>query len=119
MGVVFYMTSVSSSLAIKKQQQKIELVLEGQGIPYEAVDISVIKDAKDKMRQLSGNDKALPPQLFNGDHYCGDYDAFEHALEMEQLQSFLKLEGGEEGGQAGADAGASAEPAAEAPAEEE
>lgn len=27
--------------------------------------------AKEKMRELCGDDKALPPQLFNGDAYCG------------------------------------------------
>ena len=29
------------------------------------------EDAKKKMRDLSGNPEAVPPQIFNGDTYCG------------------------------------------------
>lgn len=33
----------------------------------------------------------LPPQLFNDQEYCGDYDQFELANECDSLEVFLKL----------------------------
>lgn len=35
---------------------------------------------------------ALPPQIFNDDVYCGDYNDFEAANEEQYLLKFLKLE---------------------------
>ena len=29
------------------------------------------------MRELAGNPTLLPPQVFNDDIYCGDFEAFE------------------------------------------
>lgn len=34
---------------------------------------------------------ALPPQIFNDQDYCGDYDAFDLANEIDNLEVFLKL----------------------------
>merc|ERR1711881_269056 len=36
--------------------------------------------------------KFLPPQVFNGDDYCGDYENFFDAREMDLVYSFFKLE---------------------------
>lgn len=33
----------------------------------------------------------LPPQVFNGDEYCGDFEQFELANEIDTLEDFLKL----------------------------
>ncbi|XP_051264015.1 SH3 domain-binding glutamic acid-rich-like protein 3 [Dicentrarchus labrax] len=87
---VFY-TSVSSSLEIKKHQEKIFLILDGKKIQYKPVDISQNSEDKDLMRKIAGNPTALPPQICKGNVYCGDYAAFENAVEMEQLEAFLKL----------------------------
>ncbi|XP_035534782.1 SH3 domain-binding glutamic acid-rich-like protein 3 [Morone saxatilis] len=87
---VFY-TSVSSSLEIKKHQEKIFLILDGKKIQYKPVDIAQNSEDKDLMRKIAGNPTALPPQICKGDVYCGDYTAFENAVEMEQLEAFLKL----------------------------
>ena len=58
---------------MKKQQQKIEMILQknykGNEVKY--IDVSADEDAKEKMRALSGNPTAVPPQIFNGDTYCG------------------------------------------------
>eukprot|EP00050_Salpingoeca_kvevrii_P019002 m.81161 g.81161 ORF g.81161 m.81161 type:complete len:54 (-) comp8218_c1_seq4:52-213(-) len=43
------------------------------------------------MRELSGNDRALPPLLFNDDTFCGDFDAFMEAVEVGEAHEFLKL----------------------------
>lgn len=56
---------------VKKQQQKIFMILDSKKIPYTPVDIC--QDEKDKvlMREIVGDEKALPPQICNGRDYCG------------------------------------------------
>ncbi|MEQ2316576.1 hypothetical protein AMECASPLE_033860 [Ameca splendens] len=71
MGVIIYMASVSSSLELKKNQERIFSVLSSKKIPFKAVDITQNSEDKDVMRKKAGNPKALPPQIFNGDAYCG------------------------------------------------
>ena len=56
---------------VKKHQQKIEMVLGSKKIAFETIDISSDEDAKNRMRELSGDPKALSPQICNGDQYCG------------------------------------------------
>ncbi|XP_049914225.1 SH3 domain-binding glutamic acid-rich-like protein 3 [Epinephelus moara] len=87
---VFY-ASVTGNLEMKKQQQRIEMVLDSKNIKYDYVDIAADENQKAVMRKLAGNPKALPPQICNGDAYCGDFKAFENAVEAEELEKFLKL----------------------------
>lgn len=87
---VFY-ASASGNLEMKKRQERIFSVLDSKGIEYERVDITQDSCLKDSMRKIAGNPTALPPQICNGDVYCGDSAAFEEAIEMEQLESFLKV----------------------------
>ncbi|XP_054617331.1 SH3 domain-binding glutamic acid-rich-like protein 3 [Dunckerocampus dactyliophorus] len=91
MSVIVYYSSVSSNLVMKKQQSRVFDVLESKNISFEQVDIA--QDAADKelMRSRANNPTALPPQICNGDVYCGDYEAFESAVEDGQLEAFLKL----------------------------
>ncbi|XP_026174566.1 SH3 domain-binding glutamic acid-rich-like protein 3 [Mastacembelus armatus] len=91
MSLKVFFTSVSSSVQIKKNQDRIFSVLESKKIPFKAVDISQKAEDKDLMRKIAKNPTALPPQICNGDVYCGDIDAFENAIEAEQLEAFLKL----------------------------
>ena len=67
------------------------MVLDSKNIAHEVVDISSNEDAKNKMRTIVGDASALPPQIANGDQYCGDYARFEEAVEEENLNAFLKL----------------------------
>nr|XP_014426929.1 SH3 domain-binding glutamic acid-rich-like protein 3 [Pelodiscus sinensis] len=76
---------------IKSQQSEVTRVLDGKNIKYELVDISQDNALREEMRTRSGNPKAIPPQIFNGDHYCGDYELFVEAVEQNTLQEFLKL----------------------------
>ncbi|XP_029352824.1 SH3 domain-binding glutamic acid-rich-like protein 3 [Echeneis naucrates] len=91
MPLIVYFSSVSGSLEMKKNQERIFFVLQSKNIPFEAVDISQDSANKDLMRKRAGNPTALPPQICNGDIYCGDIDAFNNAIEMEQLEKFLKI----------------------------
>uniref|UniRef100_UPI0037E8F659 SH3 domain-binding glutamic acid-rich-like protein 3 isoform X1 n=2 Tax=Semicossyphus pulcher TaxID=241346 RepID=UPI0037E8F659 len=87
---VFY-ASVSGCRQMKKKQDRIFSILNSKSIPYEVVDIAQCVASKDLMREMAGNPTALPPQICNGDTYCGDFDSFEAAIEAEQLEEFLKI----------------------------
>ncbi|XP_013874385.1 SH3 domain-binding glutamic acid-rich-like protein 3 [Austrofundulus limnaeus] len=91
MSVILYYASVSSSVELKKKQERIMSVLTSKKISYKAVDITQNAQDKDLMRKKAGNPAAMPPQICNGDVYCGDFEAFENAIECEELEKFLKL----------------------------
>eukprot|EP00795_Rhopilema_esculentum_P017589 gene17589-9227_t len=61
-----------SACLIKKAQQRIQMVLDGKGISYEIVDIASSVEDKTKMREIVGDDTALPPQIINDGNYCGN-----------------------------------------------
>ncbi|XP_056150981.1 SH3 domain-binding glutamic acid-rich-like protein 3 [Lampris incognitus] len=91
MTIILYYTSVSSSSEMRKKQQRIMDYLDSKKIPYTTVDISQSVEDKEEMRKKAGNPTALPPQLFNGDTYCGDFEMFENAVELETEETFFKL----------------------------
>ncbi|KAM4634008.1 SH3 domain-binding glutamic acid-rich-like protein 3 [Polymixia lowei] len=91
MSVIVYYSSVSSSNQVKKQQQSIFFYMDSKKIPYKAVDITQKTEDKEEMRRKVGNPTALPPQICNGDTYCGNYEMFFEAMENEEMDTFLKL----------------------------
>ena len=52
-------------------------------------------EQRDMMRasakKKDGQRHALPPQIFNGEKYCGDYDDFDVANEDDELEEFLGI----------------------------
>eukprot|EP00729_Bicosta_minor_P001619 gene1619-1768_t len=84
-----YIASVTSSQKIRKEQEKIEMVLGGKKIAHQMIDIASVDGAKDTMRANSGDPKMLPPQFFLGEKYLGNFEAFELAIEDEKLDVFL------------------------------
>ncbi|XP_033635207.1 SH3 domain-binding glutamic acid-rich-like protein 3 [Asterias rubens] len=91
MVIKFYFSTITSTLEMEKNQRKIDFVLSSKGYDLEKIDIATNQEAKHKMRELLNNPKALPPQIFNDDVHCGDFDAFDAAVENETLDEFLKL----------------------------
>ena len=94
MPVLVYTTSVSCNKSLSKQQWQILEFLRVKNIEYEEIDLSVNTDARSIMlKKMPENKKenALPPQVFNEDVYCGDYEAFFNAQEMRCLYTFFKL----------------------------
>merc|ERR550534_1576523 len=61
------------------------------------VDISApgMDDQRDLMRasakKKEGQRFPLPPQIFHGEKYCGDYDDFDVANEDDELEEFLNI----------------------------
>lgn len=79
------------------------MILDSKNIKYEVIDISEPGKEEDKnyMQTNSTSNGAtttdldprhpLPPQLFNDQEYCGDFDQFELSNEIDNLEVFLKL----------------------------
>lgn len=64
----------SLSSQVKSQQAEVIRILDSKSIQYELIDISVGGELRDEMRSKAGDPTAVPPQLFNEDHYCGVRD---------------------------------------------
>uniref|UniRef100_A0AAZ3PSK1 SH3 domain-binding glutamic acid-rich-like protein 3 n=1 Tax=Oncorhynchus tshawytscha TaxID=74940 RepID=A0AAZ3PSK1_ONCTS len=78
-------------LAVKSQQAEVMRILESKSIQYELIDISVGGEVRDEMRSKAGNPTAVPPQIFNEDQYCGNYEMFSDAVEEDKVEQFLKM----------------------------
>nr|XP_042109714.1 SH3 domain-binding glutamic acid-rich-like protein 2 [Ovis aries] len=82
---------------IKKKQQDVVRFLEANKIEFEEVDITMSEEQRQWMyknippekKPAQGN--PLPPQIFNDDQYCGDYDSFFESKESNTVFSFLGL----------------------------
>ncbi|XP_073679721.1 SH3 domain-binding glutamic acid-rich-like protein 2 isoform X1 [Garra rufa] len=82
---------------VKKRQQAIVGFLEANRISFEEVDITMLEDQRLWMYQNIPEEKRpekgnpLPPQIFSGDDYCGDYEDFFQSKETNTVFSFLRL----------------------------
>ncbi|XP_057679060.1 SH3 domain-binding glutamic acid-rich-like protein 2 [Corythoichthys intestinalis] len=96
-NIKVYIASSSGSVAVKKQQQAVVGFLEANGIQFQEVDIAMLEEQKFWMYQhipkdkQPKNGKPLPPQIFNGDRYCGDYEDFFQSKENNTVLTFLGL----------------------------
>ncbi|XP_030054928.1 SH3 domain-binding glutamic acid-rich-like protein 2 isoform X2 [Microcaecilia unicolor] len=81
MGIRVFVASSSCSVAIKKKQHDVVQFLEANRIEFEEVDITMSEEQRlwmyrnipEEKQPAQGN--PLPPQIFNGDHYCGVLEA--------------------------------------------
>nr|XP_025977275.1 SH3 domain-binding glutamic acid-rich protein-like isoform X2 [Dromaius novaehollandiae] len=93
---VFVATS-SGSTAIKKKQQEVVGFLEANKIDFQEMDIAGDEDNRKWMRENVPGEKKpqngipLPPQIFNEEQYCGDFESFFSAKEENIIYSFLGL----------------------------
>ncbi|XP_016415752.1 SH3 domain-binding glutamic acid-rich-like protein isoform X1 [Sinocyclocheilus rhinocerous] len=85
------------SYTIKKQQQDVMGFLAANKIEFEECDIAADEDNRKWMREHVPEDfrpatgNPLPPQIFNEDRYCGNYEAFFCAREDNAVYAFLGL----------------------------
>ena len=86
------------SADVRKRQISTRLWLENKGVDFEEVDISGPENEDKKhfmLKQIAAcksdgsSLRPQPPQFFNGDVYCGDYEAFDEAIENETLEEFF------------------------------
>lgn len=97
MAIKVYISGNSGNKEIVTHQQRIFMILNSLGIECEPVDIAApgMDEAKDYMREQGkkkeGQRNVLPPQIFNGEKYCGDYDDFDLANEDDELEEFLGI----------------------------
>ncbi|KAI8520316.1 SH3 domain-binding glutamic acid-rich-like protein 2 [Branchiostoma belcheri] len=90
MVIKVYITGVSASTQLRKHQQDVLDILGGMKIEHQMIDVSIDDEARQFMWTNSKQPekgKPLPPQIFNGEEYCGGWEEFEVAKENEQLQT--------------------------------
>ncbi|XP_013910488.1 PREDICTED: SH3 domain-binding glutamic acid-rich-like protein 3 [Thamnophis sirtalis] len=86
-----YYTSVTGSREVKQRQSEVLRILDGNRMKYQLVDVSLSESLLQEMRDKVGKADAVPPQIFNGDEYCGDFDMLYEATENEEVKKFLKV----------------------------
>ncbi|XP_075234031.1 SH3 domain-binding glutamic acid-rich protein-like [Lycorma delicatula] len=96
MVVKVYISGISGNKEVKKRQQRVLMILDSKNITYDTLDITEPGKESDKefMQQNSKTRESkhpLPPQIFNEDIYCGDYEDFDIANENDELEKFLKM----------------------------
>merc|ERR1712095_118683 len=88
--IMIFISGNSGSKEITNRQHRILMILKSLGIAMKQVDISApgMDEQRDFMRasakKKEGQRHALPPQIFNGEKYCGDYDDFDVANEEDE-----------------------------------
>ncbi|XP_054884034.1 SH3 domain-binding glutamic acid-rich protein isoform X15 [Poeciliopsis prolifica] len=97
MVIKVFLATSSGSTAIKKKQQDVVGFLEALKVEYAELDIACNEQNRMWMRQNVPEEKKpsngipLPPQIFNEESYCGDYDTFFDAKEDNAVYAFLGL----------------------------
>lgn len=103
MVIKVYVSGMSGNKEVKKRQQRVTMIMDSKHIEYTVIDITEPgQEAEKDFMQTNAQHKgctisdpnprhALPPQLFNDTEYCGDYDDFDMANEVDNLEVFLKL----------------------------
>jgi len=98
MGVRVFISGSSGNQKIEGEQQKIRMVLQSRKIDFESIDILQPGNQnqktfmREKGKKKDGQRFVLPPQIFNGEEYRGDFDDFDIANEDDLLEEFLGLE---------------------------
>lgn len=79
------------------------MILDSKNIKYDLIDITEPDAGNEKeFMQTTATSKGctigdsdprhpVPPQIFNDSDYCGDYDEFDLANEVDTLEQFLKI----------------------------
>ncbi|XP_045124885.1 SH3 domain-binding glutamic acid-rich protein homolog isoform X2 [Portunus trituberculatus] len=97
MVIKVYLSLISCSQEVKKNQQRTVMILESKNIPFTTIDITDPgqEDSKEYMNENAkpkGNNKVpVTPQIFNEAEYCGDFDDLDMANENDELGEFLRL----------------------------
>ncbi|KAG8200098.1 hypothetical protein JTE90_001954 [Oedothorax gibbosus] len=97
MVIKVYISGICGSHEVRKQQQRVLFILQSLPIDLQIVDITEPGREEDltfmqEVAKEHNKKTQLPPQIFNGEDYCGDYSDFEVANDDDRIMGFLKLE---------------------------
>lgn len=98
MGIRVYITANSGNQKIENEQQKILMVLKTRKKEFEVIDIMAPGNQnhrtymRENGKKKEGQRNAIPPQIFNGDQFRGDFEDFDIANEDDLLEEFLGIE---------------------------
>ncbi|XP_030260290.1 SH3 domain-binding glutamic acid-rich-like protein 2 isoform X1 [Sparus aurata] len=93
----FVIAGTADGDRVKKHQQAVVGFLEANRISFQEVDITMLEEQRLWMYRNIPRDKQpekgnpLPPQIFNEDRYCGDYEDFFQSKENNTVFTFLGL----------------------------
>jgi len=86
-----FLTTIASQVVVRKRQDYILRILQTKKIPYTSYDLASDEDAKRLWRRKAPSDKQQLPGILVGGVFPGDFDAFEEAVECEDIATFLQL----------------------------
>lgn len=86
--VELFWSSATFSLAIKKEQQQLIMLLDSKKVTYEAYDIASDKEKREEMFARSESKK--PPQLFVDGKFIGSYEEVQYLEEVGELSKLLQ-----------------------------
>ncbi|KAH9503651.1 SH3 domain-binding glutamic acid-rich-like protein 2 [Bulinus truncatus] len=77
MSIKVFISNSAASSEVRKKQLHIQDILTALKIPFEAIDVldpkndEQLKFMHSNSKPKKPNQKPVPPQVFNGDEYCG------------------------------------------------
>ncbi|KAH7885917.1 SH3-binding, glutamic acid-rich protein-domain-containing protein [Phlebopus sp. FC_14] len=86
-----FLTTIASQPVLRKRQEYILRILQTKKIPFTSYDLASDEDAKRLWKRKAPLDKQQLPGILVGGRYPGDFDAFEEAVEYDELDIFLRL----------------------------
>lgn len=86
-----FLTTIASQPELRKRQEYILRILQTKKIPFTSYDLASDEEAKRLWKRKAPLDKQQLPGILVGGRYPGDFEAFEEAVEYEELDTFLRL----------------------------
>jgi len=86
-----FLTTIASQAALRKKQEYILRTLQVNKIPFTSFDLASDDEAKKRWRRKQPQGKYEVPGLLIGGKYPGDFEAFEDAVEHDEIAIFLRL----------------------------
>lgn len=96
--VQVYTTSITTTRHIRKKVMAVTDFLAAHGIEHQLIDMCFDLEARPRLLEIvpeemkEDPEKILPPQIFAGDFdYCGSFDGFEEAKEIDKIYTFFRI----------------------------
>nr|XP_026690100.1 uncharacterized protein LOC100184975 isoform X1 [Ciona intestinalis] len=89
MVIRIYWASVTGNRKVDGEQTRLRNIIESLKLESQWVDITTDPLIKQKMRDECGNQRAMPPQIFNDEKYLGSVEDMEIFIEEKRSQDFF------------------------------